>query len=100
MVRALALLGLALAGCGGAAAPDAAVRDAAVPDAAVDCDGGCAAAGEVCGGSAADLDAGALPCGAGLVCCYPCGIPDCVDRCAVPCEGDGCQPGGCPGPFP
>src|SRR5262249_55325683 len=33
--------------------------------------------GEVCGTNAGDLDAGALPCAPGLVCCYPCGIPDC-----------------------
>jgi hypothetical protein len=79
--------------------------DAALPvvDAdEVDCDGGCAGLNEVCGVSAADLDAGALPCGTGLVCCYPCGIPDCVDRCTTPCSppGPGCQENGCPGPFP
>jgi hypothetical protein len=79
--------------------------DARVIDAAVDAacgPGGCAAEGEVCGSSPADLDAGARPCGVGLVCCYPCGIPDCLDRCTTPCSppGPGCQQSGCPGPFP
>jgi hypothetical protein len=77
--------------------------DAALPVVdASDCDGGCAGLNEACGVSPADLDAGALPCEAGLACCYPCGIPGCVDRCTTPCQppGPGCQENGCPGPFP
>lgn len=98
-------LGLAmlLAACGGSSTPIDAAVDAGATDATPgpDCDGGCAAEGEVCGASEADLDAGARPCGAGLVCCYPCGIPDCLDRCTTPCTpGPGCQESGCPGPFP
>jgi hypothetical protein len=66
-------------------------------------DGGdTAGEGEVCGSSAVDRDAGARPCAEGLVCCYPCGIPDCADVCTRPCgePGPGCQSDGCPGPFP
>ena len=115
MRRAMAAIAWVMIACGGHdevgrdAARDGAVIDAAAGDAAgdgagvdaADCDGGCAAENEACGGSAADLDAGARPCGPGLVCCYPCGIPDCVDRCIMPCTpGPGCQESGCPGPFP
>lgn len=105
-MRRRSLLGLALtlglAGCGDGSAPiDAAAIDAGPDAAAVDCDGGCAGVGEACGSSDVDLDAGARTCGAGLACCYPCGIPDCVDRCTTPCApGPGCQDTGCPGPFP
>jgi hypothetical protein len=104
MVRSMLLLGLGvgLMACGDGGSPvDAAGPvDAASAD-AVDCDGGCAAEGEACGTSDVDLDAGARTCAPGLVCCYPCGIPDCVDRCITPCTpGPGCQEGGCPGPFP
>lgn len=85
-------------GCGddGAGPIDAAI------DAVPGCDGACAHEGEVCGTSPADLDSGTLPCAPGLVCCYPCGIPDCADRCTTPCDRDGgaCQENGCPGPFP
>jgi hypothetical protein len=89
------LLGL-LFGCGGHGSTRA--DDASTTGS---CDGGCAKAGEVCGSSPVDLDAGARPCEPGLVCCYPCGIPDCADRCTQPCTpGPGCQAGGCPGPFP
>lgn len=96
MHRAALFLAL-VAGCGDR---DGAPIDAPA-DAAIGCDGPCAAEGEACGTSPADLDAGALPCGPGLVCCYPCGIPDCVDRCVTPCApGPGCQESGCPGPFP
>ncbi len=35
----------------------------------------------LCGQSAA----GAM-CGNGLVCCYPCGIPDCDWKCTTPCD--------------
>lgn len=36
------------------------------------------------------------PCGSGLVCCYPCGIPGCTNKCMTPCaEGPGCT-NGCP----
>ncbi len=108
MVRVLALVGLIFLACGDSNSPvDAAAGDDADPvDAdttdAVDCDGGCAGMGEACGTSDVDLDAGARMCGPGLVCCYPCGIPDCVDRCTMPCgaPGPGCQENGCPGPFP
>ncbi|MBP6628224.1 MAG: hypothetical protein KA297_02265 [Kofleriaceae bacterium] len=101
-----ALAALAASACGdNAPRPDAARRDgngATVDAAPVDCDGGCADVGGACGSSEVDLDAGALPCRAGLVCCYPCGIPDCVDRCVEPCgpPGPGCQDSGCPGPLP
>ena len=108
MVRLAAVFALTLLACGDGNAPidaaatdDALAIDAAAID-APDCDGGCAAENEACGSSDVDLDAGARPCGAGLVCCYPCGIPDCVDRCTTPCgaPGPGCQENGCPGPFP
>lgn len=101
MVRPLLALALGLLACGDGGAPiDAPLTIDAPPG--PDCDGGCAAENEACGTSPVDLDAGARPCGAGLVCCYPCGIPDCVDRCTVPCgaPGPGCQENGCPGPFP
>lgn len=105
--RVLVLGGLLAAGCGDTSpivdAPpvDAGTVDGPVVTDAVDCDGGCAGAGEVCGTSTSDLDAGALPCSTGLVCCYPCGIPDCNDQCTAPCApGPGCQDNGCPGPFP
>jgi hypothetical protein len=37
------------------------------------------------------------PCKTGLVCCYPCGIPDCIFECAEPCDASEpwCE-GGCP----
>src|SRR5262245_23088122 len=96
---AVALLLVALAACGGsstnstidaAGTHDAAAADgsggdggadAGIIDAAVGPDGNFAGVGQVCGTSAADLDAGALPCEPNLVCCYPCGIPDCLDIC-------------------
>src|SRR5690349_5873003 len=102
---AITLLVLGLAACGSTSpvhdAPvDGATVDGPVITDAVDCDGGCAEIGEVCGVSEGDLDAGALPCRSGLVCCYPCGIPDCNDTCTEPCPtpGNGCQENGCPGP--
>jgi hypothetical protein len=63
---------------------------------------GYADVGEVCGESDGARDAGARPCSPDLVCCYPCGIPDCLDVCFLPCgePGNGCQRNGCPGPFP
>ena len=105
------LLGLAvtsaIVACGDGSAPidaaaiDDAAIDAGIDGAAVDCDGGCAGVGEACGSSDVDLDAGARTCAPGLACCYPCDIPDCVDRCVTPCApGPGCQESGCPGPFP
>ena len=105
MWRTSAVLALALVACGDSAARiDARPRDpdAGVDAAAVDCDGGCAGVGEACGSSDVDLDAGARMCGPGLVCCYPCGVANCVDRCTAPCSppGPGCQDNGCPGPFP
>ncbi|MEJ7728387.1 MAG: hypothetical protein WKG00_04150 [Polyangiaceae bacterium] len=53
--------------------------------------GGGAGEGEVCAGSVIQT------CATGLVCCYPCGIPDCDSLCSVPCSPDepGCR-GGCP----
>jgi|JI9StandDraft_1071089.scaffolds.fasta_scaffold106841_2 hypothetical protein len=111
-----ALLGLAvtsgLVACGDGGAPvdaavidasgDAGAIDAGLDATAVDCDGGCAGVGEACGSSDVDLDAGARTCATGLVCCYPCGVANCVDRCIEPCSpaGPGCQANGCPGPFP
>jgi hypothetical protein len=88
----VALLLVVLGACGGDDASG--VADASPgPDAA--------GVGQVCGTSDVDLDAGAMPCAPGLVCCYPCGIPDCADVCMEPCTpGSGCQPSGCPGPFP
>jgi hypothetical protein len=103
MTRTFALLSFILVACGDQSSPiDAAAGDGGGGIDAVDCDGGCAAENEACGSSEVDLDAGARMCGPGLVCCYPCGIPDCVDRCTVPCgtPGSGCQENGCPGPFP
>ena len=46
--------------------------------------------GALCGQSGGD-------CKPDLVCCYPCGIPDCQWQCAVPCDEDEqwCA-GGCP----
>ena len=100
-MRVLMILMLVVTGCGSTRSPttDAPIVFDAPP---AGCDGRCAEVGEVCGTSNADQDAGALPCRPGLVCCYPCGIPDCLDRCTEPCGpvGPGCQEGGCPGPFP
>src|SRR5687768_9883017 len=100
MIRVLASLAFcAVVACGGdeqTAAIDAPIDAPVAPVIdAVDCDGGCAGLNEACGTTSADLDAGALPCSPGLVCCYPCGIPDCVDRCTTPCSppGPGCQEG-------
>lgn len=103
MVRLLALVALVFLACGDSNSPvDAAPAEDADTVDAVDCDGGCAGENQACGTSEVDLDAGARTCGPGLVCCYPCGIPDCVDRCTTPCgaPGPGCQENGCPGPFP
>lgn len=113
MLRTLALSLVTLVACSGKSTPtdaapatDAVITDAVIADAAttdaVDCDGGCAGENEACGTSEVDLDAGAAICAPGLVCCYPCGIEGCVNRCRVPCgePGPGCQENGCPGPFP
>ena len=100
MLRASLLVVVALIGCGDRDTGPIGPIDAAI-DAVTGCDGACAQEGEACGTSSADQDAGALACAPGLVCCYPCGIPDCVDRCITPCTpGSGCQESGCPGPFP
>jgi hypothetical protein len=55
------------------------------------CDMACdyAGVGEVC-----PSESGAA-CEPGLVCCYPCGIPDCDWLCQEPCFGPECS-GGCP----
>lgn len=36
------------------------------------------------GGAAGDLCASNSECGSGLLCCYPCGIPGCMNRCMAP----------------
>ena len=81
-------------GRAGDAGADAAV-DAAFDaglDAAAGCDGPCAGIGEACSSSDVDLDAGARDCAPGLVCCYPCGVANCVDRCIEPCTPTGGGP--------
>jgi len=88
-MRLAAIALLVLCACGNTtsaydAPVDAPTVDGPVITDAVDCDGGCAGVGEVCGTSEGDLDAGALPCRSGLVCCYPCGIPDCENKCIKP----------------
>ncbi|MBK8173408.1 MAG: hypothetical protein IPK60_24165 [Sandaracinaceae bacterium] len=52
--------------------------------------GAFAALGETCGGEDPS-------CAPGLACCYPCGIPGCMNTCATPCEpgSPGCGGGGC-----
>lgn len=45
--------------------------------------------GETCPGE------GGVACEPGLVCCYPCGVPDCENICMVPCTDPWCA-GGCP----
>ena len=54
--------------------------------------GGTVAEGKPCGQSA-----NGATCQTGLVCCYPCGIPDCEFLCTVPCEAGspGCSDNGC-----
>lgn len=57
----------------------------------------CSATGWVCpdagvdaaadGGAAGTLCASNDQCGAGLLCCYPCGIPGCMNRCMAPMGG-------------
>jgi len=57
---------------------------------------------EACGLPGEGLPAGAVcesdaECAEGLLCCYPCGIAGCPNRCTVPCAAD--EPwcaGGCP----
>ncbi len=63
------------------ACPDAGPVDAGSADASVDVstDGGGLPLGAECGSGAA--------CAEGLLCCYPCGIPGCVDRCSTPMGG-------------
>lgn len=60
--------------CGAPALADAGADAAA--DAAVD---GGSPAGTLCGSTA--------ECAAGLMCCYPCGIPGCSNRCIAPMGG-------------
>ena len=87
------LIGFSLSLSGSGCGDDGPV---AVIDAGGGPDGNFASEGEVCGDAPGDLDAGALPCATGLVCCYPCGIPDCNDVCMTPCtDGPGCVDG-CP----
>jgi hypothetical protein len=54
--------------------------------------GGTVAEGQPCGQSA-----NGAACQSGLVCCYPCGIPDCNFTCTVPCMAGspGCSDQGC-----
>lgn len=49
------------------------------------------------GGQPGDLcgEPGEATCSTSLVCCYPCGIPGCHNKCAVPCSDSWCS-GGCP----
>lgn len=58
------------------------------------CAGGCYAPRG--GGGEGDACDGAADCGAGLSCCYPCGIPGCENVCEPTCEPGtpGCA-GGC-----
>ncbi len=68
--------------------PETDASDTSEADAADDATVTGAQVGDPCNGS--------FPaCATGLVCCYPCGIPGCQDKCAVPCTGAGCN-GGCP----
>lgn len=50
--------------------------------AAGDCTGGGGGPGDLCGQS------GGADCAPGLVCCYPCGIPDCDWKCQEPCDAE------------
>lgn len=64
------------------ACPDAGPVDAGSADASADVtasDGGGLPLGAECTGGAT--------CAAGLLCCYPCGIPGCVNRCSTPLGG-------------
>jgi hypothetical protein len=58
-------------------------------DAGGDADGGTGQVGEECG------DPGQPMCASGLVCCYPCGIAGCHNRCMAPCMQSPCA-GACP----
>lgn len=75
---------------------DAAAADAAADDAATD-DAGAEDAGDDAGGGAAGDPCGSQDdCGAGLSCCYPCGIPGCQNVCEPTCdEGEPACVGGC-----
>jgi len=54
------------------------------------CTGGGGGPGDLCGPSGGD-------CAPGLVCCYPCGIPDCDWKCQEPCDpGEVWCSEGCP----
>ncbi len=89
-------LGLVDAATEDALVVDASAEDAGAEDAAVVEDAGSEDAGaflslgDHCSGSA-------IPCGPGLSCCYPCGIPGCMNECTVTCSpGDpGCGGEGC-----
>ena len=71
----LALASLSLAGCGDDDSGDpvdaATTTDARAPDG-----GALRQNGETCGQSASGAT-----CASGLICCYPCGIPNCEYRC-------------------
>ena len=92
------LLASTVPGCGDDSGPrDGSPSDSTMVDAPIDggADGNLASEGEVCGSSMADQDAGARMCRPDLVCCYPCGIPGCLDRCQVPCDAGPACAGGC-----
>ncbi len=58
-------------------------RQNVVVDAGADARGGGVGEGGLCGGEAGD-------CAAGLLCCYPCGIPGCANRCMPPDRNGRC----------
>jgi hypothetical protein len=67
-------LAAAVCACNGGTCDAPALRVDAGTDAGVDAGG--LAAGQTCAGDSA--------CAAGLLCCYPCGIPGCTNRCGSP----------------
>jgi hypothetical protein len=71
--------------------PDLVALDATEPADLATFDGAGAMAGEPCGTSA-----GGAICAGGLVCCYPCGIPNCQWRCQAPCAAGPTCVNGCP----
>jgi hypothetical protein len=66
------------------------ISDVVVPDTGTDAAaGGTGQLGDLCG------DPGQPTCASGLVCCYPCGIAGCHNRCTTPCTSGPCARG-CP----
>ena len=75
----LALASFGLAGCGdddSGDTVDAAASDGAASDVRATDSGALRQNGETCGQSASGAS-----CASGLICCYPCGIPNCEYRC-------------------